>query len=311
MLMLVKAGGEKQFPEWREAFAVAEPRLALRWWDDPAVRPEDVRIALVWDPEPGRLAQYPNLGLILCSGAGVDAIVRDPALPPVPVVRLATPGAAQRMGEYVCWAALSLLRDARRFARNQAAGRWEYFEPRFSAPDCRVGVLGLGVLGGRAAEMLAALGFQVAGWSRSRKAIPGVESFAGEAELDAFVARSDILVCLLPDTAATRGILSAPLLAKLPRGAGIVNAGRGTHQVFGDLMAALESGQLSGAVLDVFEDEPLRPDHPAWHHPRILVTPHCASLAPKSERARFAAEVIAAWERGEALPNRFDPARGY
>lgn len=311
MLMLVKSGGPKQFPEWREAFAEAAPNLTLRLWDDPSVRAEDVRLALVWDPEPGRLAQYPNLGLIMCSGAGVDAIVRDPSLPPVPIVRLATPGAAQRMGEYVCWAVLSLLKDARRFARNQAVGRWEYFEPRFSAPECRVGVLGLGVLGGRAAEMLAGLGFQVAGWSRGRKAIAGVESFAGEAELDGFLAQTDILVCLLPDTPATRGMLSAPLFAKLPKGAGIVNAGRGAHQTFADIVAALDSGQLSGAVLDVFEDEPLPPGHPAWSHPRILVTPHCASLAPKPERARFAAEVIAAWQRGEKLPNLFDPSRGY
>jgi glyoxylate/hydroxypyruvate reductase A len=311
MLMLVQSGGPKQFPEWQEAFAEAAPGLTLRLWDDPSVRAEEVRLALVWDPEPGRLARYPNLGLILCSGAGVDAVVRDPSLPPVPIVRLATPGAAQRMGEYVCWAVLSLLKDARRFARNQAAGRWEYFEPRFSAPDCRVGVLGLGVLGGRAAEMLAGLGFQVAGWSRGRKAIPGVQSFAGDAELGVFLARSDILVCLLPDTPATRGILSAPLFAQLPKGAGIVNAGRGAHQNFADILAALDSGQLSGAVLDVFEDEPLPQGHPAWSHPRILVTPHCASLAPKLERARFAAEVIAAWQRGEPLPNLFDPSRGY
>jgi glyoxylate/hydroxypyruvate reductase A len=311
MLMLIKSGGETQLPEWQEAFAAADPRLVLRWWDDPTVPAEDVRLALVWDPEPGRLARYPNLGLILCSGAGVDAIVRDPALPAVPIVRLATPGAAQRMGEYVCWAVLSLLKDSRRFARNQAAGVWEYFEPRFTAPECRVGVLGLGVLGGRAAEMLAGLGFQLAGWSRGRKAIPGVESFAGDAELDAFLARSDILVCLLPDTPATRGILSAPLFAKLPKGAGLVNAGRGAHQRFTDIVAAIEAGQLSGAVLDVFEDEPLPQGHAAWSHPRILVTPHCASLASKQERARFAAAVIAAWERGEALPNLFDPARGY
>jgi glyoxylate/hydroxypyruvate reductase A len=311
MLMLVQSGGPKQFPEWQEAFAEAAPGLTLRLWDDPSVRAEEVRLALVWDPEPGRLARYPNLGLILCSGAGVDAVVRDPSLPPVPIVRLATPGAAQRMGEYVCWAVLSLLKDARRFARNQAAGRWEYFEPRFSAPECRVGVLGLGVLGGRAAEMLAGLGFQVAGWSRGRKAIPGVQSFAGDAELGVFLARSDILVCLLPDTPATRGILSAPLFAQLPKGAGIVNAGRGAHQNFADILAALDSGQLSGAVLDVFEDEPLPQGHPAWSHPRILVTPHCASLAPKLERARFAAEVIAAWQRGEPLPNLFDPSRGY
>jgi glyoxylate/hydroxypyruvate reductase A len=167
------------------------------------------------------------------------------------------------------------------------------------------------VLGERAAEMLAGLGFQVAGWSRGRKAIPGVESFAGDAELGVFLARSDILVCLLPDTPATRGILSAPLFAKLPKGAGIVNAGRGAHQNFADILAALDSGQLSGAVLDVFEDEPLPQGHPAWSHPRILVTPHCASLAPKLERARFAAEVIADWQRGEPLPNLFDPSRGY
>jgi glyoxylate/hydroxypyruvate reductase A len=312
MLMLVQAGGEEALPEWRAAFAAVDPRLEVRGWNDPSVRAEEVRFALVWDPEPGRLASYPFLRLIFCSGAGADGILRDPLLPrQVPIVRLATPGAAQRMGEYVCWAVLSLLKGARRWALNQAAGRWDYFEPRLSAPECRVGVMGLGVLGARAAQMLAALGFPVAGWSRTPKTIAGVESFAGPEALDAFLARSDILVCLLPDTPATRGLLSAPLFAKLPPGAAIVNAGRGAQQVLPDILAALDCGRLSGAVLDVFEEEPLPPDHPAWRHPRLIVTPHCAALAPKAERARFAAEVIRCLERGEPLPNRCDPDRGY
>lgn len=311
-MLVVKSGGEAALPEWRAGFAEAAPGLEVRWWDDPSVRPEEVRYALVWDPEPGRLARLLNLRVIFGSGAGVDVIAADPALPRgLPVVRMATPGATQRMGEYVCWAVLSLLKDARRIAMAQAERRWDYFEPAFTAPERTVGIMGLGQMGGRAAAMLRGLGFPMVGWSRTRKALNGVESFAGEEQRDAFLARSDILVCLLPATPETRHILSAPLLSGLPRGAGLVNAGRGVQQRLDDILAALDTGQLSGAVLDVFEEEPLPAGHPAWGHPRLTVTPHLASLPSRRERAAYVADCIARFERGEALPNLYDRERGY
>ena len=312
MILVVKSGGEAALPEWRACFAEHLPGLELRWWDDPALRPEQVDYALVWDPEPGRLARLPRLRAIFGSGAGVDAIIADPGLPRhVPIVRCVPPEATQRMGEYVCWAVLSLAKDARRMARAQADRAWDYFEAPFAAAERRVGIMGLGAMGLRSAQMLRSLGIPVIGWSRTAKHVPGIETFAGEAGRDAFLARSDVLVCLLPATEQTRGLVAAPLLARLPRGAGLVQVGRGVQQVLPDILAALDSGHLSGAVLDVFEPEPLPADSPAWTHPRVIVTPHVASLPSRRERARYVADCIARLERGEALPNLYDPERGY
>jgi glyoxylate/hydroxypyruvate reductase A len=311
-VLLVKSGGEAAMPEWRAHFAECAPGLEVRWWDDTAVAPEAVDYVLVWDPEPARLAGLPNLRVIFGSGAGVDFITADPSLPRhVPLMRMAPAGATQRMGEFVCWAALSLLKGARRIALSQAAANWEYFEPEHTAAETPVGIMGLGNMGRRAAEMLTGIGFPVLGWSRTRKALPGVRCYAGDAERDAFLAQAKILVCLLPATAETRGLISAPLLARLPRGAGLVNVGRGSHQKIEDILAALDEEQLSGAVLDVFEAEPLPAEHPAWAHPKVIVTPHLASLPSRRERAHYVAQAITAHERGEPLANLYDHARGY
>lgn len=308
-LLLVKSGGAEAIAAWRAAFAEAMPELDVRYWDDP-VPPEAVDYVMVWDPEPGRLAQFPNLRVVFSSAAGVDNITRDPAWPRhLPLVRMGGEGTSQRMGEFIAWACLSLLRDARRMALAQARGDWDYFEAPFAAPERRVGIMGMGNLGTHTAGVLGAIGFPVAGWSRSRK--PGVESYVGAEELPAFLARTDILVCLLPATPETAGLIAAPLIAQLPAGAGVVNAGRGSHVVLPDLIAALDSGHLSGAVLDVFEAEPLGVDSPAWVHPKIIVTPHIASLASRAERARYVARAIRDHAAGLALPNLFDPDRGY
>lgn len=311
-ILLVKSGGEAALAEWRAHFAACAPDIEVRWWDDAAVDSASVQYVLVWDPEPGRLARLPNLRVIFGSGAGVDFITRDPDLPRhIPLARMATEGAARRMGEFVCWAALSLLRGARRMALGQAARRWDYFELEQTAADLTVGIMGLGHMGETAARMLLPLGFPVIGWSRTRKQVEGVESFCGEAERDAFLARTDILVCLLPATPETRGILSAPLFARMRDGSHLINVGRGSQQKIEDILAALDSGKLAGALLDVFEQEPLPPEHPAWTHPKLTVTPHVASLPPRSERARHVAKLIAMHERGEPLPNLYDHARGY
>lgn len=310
--MVVKSGGPAALPEWQACFAECAPGLDLRWWDDPGLDPAQVDYALVWDPEPGRLAGLPRLRAIFGSGAGVDAILADRHLPRgIPIVRCVPPEATQRMAEFVCWAVLSLNKGARRMAIAQARQEWDYFEPPHAAADRTVGVMGLGAMGRRSAEVLRAVGIPVVGWSRSRKAIGGVECFAGDAELDAFLARAEVLVCLLPATPGTRGILAAPLFSRLPRGAGLVQVGRGAQQVLPDILAALDAGQLSGAVLDVFEPEPLPADSPAWTHPRVTVTPHVASLPSRRERARYVADCIARFERGEPLPNLYDPERGY
>ena len=312
MTLIVKTGGMAALPEWRAAFAEFSPGLPVHEWNDPELAPEQVRYALVWDPEPGRLAGYPNLKLVCGAAAGVDAILRDTHYPAhVPLVRMVTSDQAQRMGEYVCLGALSLLRGGRRMATAQAEARWDHFITHRNARDTRAGIMGMGHLGTRAAIMLRDLGFPTAGWSTGRKQVDGVESFAGPEEMAAFLARTDILVCLLPDTPATRGMVNAETLALLPAGAGVINAGRGPQIVTADLVAALDAGHLSGAFLDVFEKEPLPAADPLWSHPKVTVTPHLASFGARRERARHVAAAIAAVERGDALPGLFDPRRGY
>ncbi len=312
MILLVNSGGEEAIAEWRRVFGEVAPHLDVRWARDPAVPREEVRYVFVWAPEPGFLASLPNLRLICSSGAGVDHITNDPSWPShVGIVRMGGDETMQRMGEYVCLGALSLLRGMPRIIAGQRAGRWDHFDAPRTAVETRAGVMGLGNLGVRAAEMLRGLGYQVAGWSRGRKVLPGIECFAGEEERDAFLARTDLLVCLLPDTPETRGAIRAETIALLPPGAGVVNAGRGGHVVLDDLVAALDSGHVSGAFLDVFEPEPLPDGHPIFAHPKVIVTPHLASLASRPARARYVAEAIAAFERGERPANLFDVARGY
>lgn len=312
MTLLIRSGDMSVFHEWQEGFAAFAPGLEVRHWDDPGVDPAAVRYAVVWEPDPGRLATFPNLRLICSAAAGVEHILRDPALPRhLPLVRVTTEETAQRMGDYVCWAALSLLRRVPEILALGAARGWDMSLVGESATDVRVGVMGLGAMGARAAEMLARIGFQTAGWSTRPKSVEGVESFVGDDAFPGFLARSDILVCILPLTPATTGIIRAETLAMLPKGAGIVNAGRGGHIVDADLLAALDTGHVAGAVLDVFDPEPLPKDHPYWAHPRVIVTPHVASYGSRRSRARHLAGVIAAFELGEPLPGLYDPERGY
>jgi len=311
-MLLVKAEGDKVRRNWCDLLGEFRPELVAHPYDAPGLRAEEVTYALAWEPEPGWLAGLPNLRAIFSLGAGVDHITADATWPRhVPLVRMGGEETGQRMGEYVAWACLTLLRQGRDHAVAQAERRWRYKVGEDTARDLTVGIMGMGSLGAAAAPMLRGLGYRVAGWSRSRKAVDGVESFAGEGELDAFLARTDVLVCLLPSTPETRGIVDAALLARLRPGAGIVNAARGMHVVVPDLLAALDSGYLSGAVLDVFDPEPLPAGSPLWSHPKVTVTPHVASVARRRERARYVADAIAAFEAGGALPNLYDPERGY
>lgn len=312
MILVVNSGGEKAVPAWREMFAAAAPHLEVRWAYDPALVAADVAYAFVWSPRPGYLAGLPKLRLILSSGAGVDHITADPAWPAhLGIVRMGGEETGQRMGEYVCLAALGLLRSLPRIVAAQRRGTWDHFETPRCAAEVRVGIMGIGNLGVRAAEMLLGLGFPVSGWSRTAKHVPGVRCFAGAGERDAFLREADILVNLLPDTAETKGMVCAATLALLPPGAGLVNAGRGPQVVVSDVVAALDAGTLSGAVLDVFETEPLPPGDALWAHPKVVVTSHIASMSSRPARVAYVAAAIAAFEAGEPLPNLYDHARGY
>jgi glyoxylate/hydroxypyruvate reductase A len=311
-VMLVKSGGSAAVPDWQAQFGRHCPELEVRDWHDTTVDPESVHYVFVWEPTIGRLAQYPNLRVIFSSAAGVDHLTRDPELPRhVPIVRMGAGEAAQTMGEYVCLSALALLRDYRRIVNAQAQAKWDPFDAPRTAVQTRVGILGMGNLGKRAAAMLQGLGFQVAGWARTPRTEPGVPIAAGMDELPGFLAQADILVGLLPDTPETTGLINAERIALLPKGAGIVNAGRGTLIVMDDLIAALDSGHLSGAILDVFETEPLPPDNPAWKHPRIGITCHLAGFASRPARAAYVSEALAAHLEGRPMPNVYKPERGY
>jgi len=296
--------------DWIPALQDALPEARFRVWPDtgPAAA---IEYAVVWKPEPGLLASLPNLRGILSLGAGVDALLADDTLPAgVPLVRMVDDGLTAGMTEYVCWQVLAAHRNAAVYRGFQAERRWRPMDERL-ARERTVAVLGLGVLGADAARMLARLGFAVRGWARRPREIEGVATVHGDAGLDAVLDGAEILVCLLPLTPATRGILNAGLFARLPRGAYLINAARGGHLVADDLLAALDDGRLSGAALDVFEPEPLPADHPFWSHPGITVTPHVASVTHARTAAAGMAAEIRRMERGEPPAHPVDRARGY
>jgi glyoxylate/hydroxypyruvate reductase len=295
---------------WRPHLPAAFPDHDIRYWPDTGDKAA-IDYALVWHPDPGLLASLPNLKLIVSLGAGIDHILRDPSLPlDVPILRLVDPHMTQAMCEYVALQVLRLHRQDIDYRAQQAAGEWRELTQKNTA-ERRVGILGFGTLGQAAGRTLRALGFAVTGWSRTAKTVPGFATYAGAAGLDHMLARSDILVCLLPMTPETENILNAGLFAQLPPGAGLVNAGRGRQLVEADLLGALDSGRLSAAVLDVFRDEPLPPDHPFWRHPRIVVTPHVAADTHPPTAAPIIAAAIHDLEAGRPVANLVDPRRGY
>jgi glyoxylate/hydroxypyruvate reductase len=295
---------------WRAQLERLTREIDIRVWPDIG-DPAEIDYALVWRPEPGFLASLPNLKLILSLGAGVDHLLGDPQLPRhLPIVRLVDPHMTNAMSEYVVLQVLRLHRHDLDYRIQQQERVWRELDQK-NAADRRVGILGFGELGRDAAKRLRALSFDVAAWSRSEKTAAGVESYAGADGLRHLLARSEILVCLLPLTAETEGILNARNLVLAPRGAALVNAARGAHLVEDDLLAALASGQISGAVLDVFHDEPLPADHPFWHHPRVVVTPHVAAFTNPATAASIILDNIRRFEEGRPLLNQIDPARGY
>jgi glyoxylate/hydroxypyruvate reductase len=295
---------------WRAALAGVAPDLEFRVWPQ-AGDVNDIDVALVWQPPSGLLASLPQLRLVQSLGAGIDHLLADPELPrTVPIARLVDPSLTRQMVTYVLLAALDHHRDMAAYRGAQAKGEWQPVLPQ-DTTACRIGVMGQGVIGAAAATAFAALQFDVAGWSRSPKAVPGVSAYHGKDGLEAFLARSDILICLLPLTDDTAGILDARLFAQLPAGAYVVNAARGGHLVEADLLAALDSGHLSGAWLDVFHAEPLPADSPFWQHPAITLTPHIGGWVLPDSGAET---VVENWRRalsGKPIDNTLDLTRGY
>ena len=297
---------------WQAALTKASPGLEVRVWPDVG-DPAEIDYALVWKPRPGVLATLPGLQAIFSLGAGVDHIFLDPDLPAgVPVTRIVDADLTAGMSEYVLLHALRYHRNQPVFDRQQRDHVWDMRMGELrQARETQIGVLGLGELGRDATGKLAALGFTVAGWSRTEKSLPGIACHHGADGLAAMLAQTRILVCLLPLTPATAGILNAATFAAMPRGGYVINAGRGGHLVEADLIPALDSGQLAGATLDVFAAEPLPAGHPFWDHPAITVTPHNASVTDPRSVAAQVAENIRRLRAGEALLNPVDPAAGY
>jgi len=295
---------------WLKHIRNQDAGIELRVWPEVG-RAEDVIFALCWQHPPGELKKYPGLRCIASLGFGVDHILRDPDLPVgVPVTRLVDPAMIAAMSEYVLAAVLNHTRQFDLYRQDKAQKKWTARIPK-QPRDVRVGIMGLGHLGSDAAQKLRALGFAVAGWSRTAKQVEGVRSFAGESDLDPFLAQADILVCLLPLTPATQGILNRRTFAALPKGAYVVNAARGDHLVEEDLLDAIESGQVSGACLDVFRKEPLPESHPFWSHPRVTVTPHVASLTYPRAVAPQIVENYRRVRSGQSPLHGIDVRRGY
>jgi glyoxylate/hydroxypyruvate reductase A len=317
LALLIHGGTENWSPErWKRRFdEVCGDRRVVLMPDAAFNSPDEVHYAAVWKPVPGELAAFPNLRVIFNLGAGVDALMADSSLPTVPLVRVAVGDLTGRMTEYVVLHVLMHHRQELYLRASQRERRWA---PRYQWPAgaISVGMMGLGTLGASAAQALRHLGFGVVGWSRSRKEIDGIECFHGHAQLDAFLQRSDILVCLLPLTPDTRHILNRGLFAKLnrssPLGAPVlINAGRGGLQNEADILGCLDDGTLGAASLDVYATEPLPPDSPFWGHPKVVLTPHNAADTDPDEISKYVARQIERFESGDALENVVDSARGY
>ena len=295
---------------WREALQAAMPDLTIRLW--PETGPlDEIEFVLCWMPEAGLLARMPKLRGAFSLGAGVDHLLNDPDLPAhVPVVRMVDPSLSNAIMQYILLAVLRQHRTLDAYREQQAQKTWNKIGiSNLNMP--RIGILGLGALGARAARILADLGYPVSGWSRSPKTIDGIDARHGQDGLNAVLAQSDILVSVLPNTPATEGLLNAERLARLPKGAHVVNVGRGEHIVDDDLLAALDSNHLPGATLDVFRTEPLPAGHRFWSHPKVIVTPHDGGDTIPRTAARVVVDNIARIQAGETPVGLVDRQAGY
>jgi glyoxylate/hydroxypyruvate reductase A len=295
---------------WLAELNDALPEAQVRIWQDGDDAPADY--AVVWKPPAAMLRGRTDLKGIFNLGAGVDAILQlGDALPAgVPIVRLDDAGMAVQMAEYVTYAILRYFRRFDEFDAQARRAQWRFLKPH-EKKDFTVGILGLGVLGTRIAEALARFDFPLRGWSRSQKVLPGIRCYAGAQGLDDFLRGTSALVCVLPLTPETAGILNRANLAKLEKGAYLVNVARGAHVVEDELLALVQEGHIAGATLDVFDQEPLPAAHPFWQESRISITPHVAALTLRGDSIRQIAEKIRAMERAEPIAGQVDRTKGY
>lgn len=307
--VLVYKSDARRGEVWKRVFAAEMPEVDFRFWSS-SVETLDATYLVAWTPPDRLQAAFPRLEVLFSVGAGVDQLNLSAIPGHVQTVRMIEPGLSRSLTEYALFGVLALHRDVPLYLADQREGRWSP-RPVVVSTDRVVGIMGLGVLGRAVAEAVRDLGFQVRGWSGSSKTIDGVATFSGEGERAAFLGGCDILVCLLPLSDRTHGILSAEIFAALPAGARLLNIGRGGHLVENDLLAALESGHVSSAVLDVLGKEPPPADHPLLRHPRVMITPHVAGTTFPETAARRVIEAIRRHRAGKPLDNVVERSRGY
>eukprot|EP01030_Chromulinospumella_sphaerica_P009938 gene9938-9745_t len=292
---------------WLQGLSAALPGADISVWQPGAPQAD---YAVVWAPPQQFMDEQPGLKALFNIGAGVDALLKLRLPPGALVVRLDDAGMAVQMAEYVSHAVIRHFREFDGYEADMAEGRWGYRKPRLRS-DFSIGVMGLGVLGERVAKTLALFDFPIHGWSRSPKAIDGVRCFAGADQFNDFLAASRVLVNLLPLTPDTTNVINKDTLARLQPGAYVINVARGAHLVDEDLLAAIDSGHVAGATLDVFRTEPLPVGHAFWNHPRITITPHTSARTLREESIAQIARKMAALQRGEGIAGVVDPVRGY
>lgn len=310
-MAILYAAEPEEAKQWTESLAALDGSLKVRFWPEWG-DPAEIDFVILGGKSPGDLSIFPHLKAIQSTWAGVNHLLRSEGLPKgVPIARMVDRGLTGSMTEFVVYHVLDELRRGPELRAAQKVGNWLETMPR-QAGDMKIGILGLGTLGSDIVAKLAGLGFAMRGWSRSAKDEgPGITSYAGTDALPEFLNGLDILICLLPLTAETEGILNARLFALLPEGAVLINAARGAHLNEADLLAALESGRIRRAVLDVFRTEPLPPEHPFWRHPKVTVTPHVAAI---TRAGTGASDILENYRRalaGKPLLNEVDVAKGY
>ena len=310
MVTVLMASHQDPVDLWRQSLAKEMPELEFRAYPDVG-DPEKIDYALVYWPPHGLIASLPNLKAVLSIAAGCDHILAAPELPPhLPIVRMVDDYLAAMMAEYAVYGVLHFHRDMHFYRVEQLQSHWKRSWPQYT-PETAVGILGLGAIGSDCARKLGALGFQIHGWSRSKKSMPGVTCHHGTDGLMVMARECSYLVCVLPLTIETQGIINKDLINAMPKGGIIVNIARGGHQVDKDILDALKNGQLGGVFLDVFNDEPLPSEHPYWLHDKVWITPHVAGeLMPRS-CAKSVVANIRRIEVGDVVPDLFDKARGY
>ncbi len=306
--VLVQSTGIDVVPAIIEALQRLKPDWLYEAWPNSI----GANYAIVWKPPKELFERNAQLKGAINYGAGVDAILSMESVPAhVPIIRLEDAGMAQQMAEYALYGVIHHHRHVQIYAAQQRERVWMQHEDRANLQRPTVGVMGLGEMGGHVARKIAAFGYEVRGWSKSKRDVENVRCFAGSDQFNEFLRETNVLVCMLPLTEATRGLINSKTLSRLPRGSFLVGAGRGAHMIEADALAALDSGQLAGALLDVFVTEPLPADNPLWSHPNVIVTPHIAATTPIRDACAQIVDKIERMERGEVVSGIVNRNIGY